>query len=287
MTIGDALKAGVKVLQESGTPEPIASARTLLQRLLNKSWTELFRDANLELPTEQYEQYQQMLERRMKHEPVNYIVGWTHFGGVKLAVTPATLSPRFETEILVNDVLAYLNTDLERFAAVYDIGTGSGAIALAIAQALKTADFEFHVTGTDISEEALAIAKQNSVDNGLEEKVSFIKTSLLPDIVHVSPVIVANLPYIPSERMSQLETQVRGYEPHLALDGGPDGLDLYRQLFEQITTQRITPRAIFCEIDETQGKSITDLIHNHWPEAKVIIKHDFAGHDRFIHVLFS
>ena len=284
MTIGDALKEGVKVLQASGTPEPIASARTLLQGLLDKSWSELFRDVNLDFSPEQHNEYKKMLERRSQHEPVDYIVGWTYFADLKLTVTPAVLCPRYETELLVRDVLAFIASDPAPFAAVYDVGTGSGAIALAIAHTLKATGTSFHVTGTDVSEEALAVARQNAAGNQLDDMVSFIKTSLLPDIVHVSPIIVANLPYIPSDRIAQLAQEVQNYEPHLALDGGPDGLDLYRQLFEQIVTQRITPRAIFCEIDETHGQSLPDLVKTHWPDAKVTIKQDLAGRDRFAHI---
>ncbi len=290
MTIGDALKQGVRQLQQTAVIDPISSARLLLQGVVNKNWTELFRDANHAISNKQFNSYQQLLYRRAKHEPVAYITGETYFCGLKLKVTPDVLIPRPETEELVKFVVDFTQQaahDQQPVSKIIDLGTGSGDIAIALATKLSAGpDTTPQIYAIDVSNAAIEVARANAVANGLQEVITFICADLLPEdsdeLLEDQPVIVANLPYVPHQRIAKLDADVKDFEPSLALDGGVDGLDLYRQLFKKLVDSRKVPRAIFCEIDETQGELMHKLMRSFWPKAKMQVWKDLRGLDRYM-----
>ncbi|MFN8413708.1 MAG: HemK family protein methyltransferase [Anaerolineales bacterium] len=163
-----------------------------------------------------------------------------------------------------------------------DIGTGSGAIAVTLATQVPN----LHILATDISPAALDIAKGNAKKFKVEKQIEFVECDLLPANPR-APIhlLCANLPYIPTETLHGLP--IYGREPTLALDGGPDGLDLYRKLLKQITNRIAEEYLILLEIENTQGQSASNLASQFFPKANVQIHQDLAGHDRLIEIQFS
>jgi len=165
--------------------------------------------------------YRAMVTRRARHEPLQYILGSQEFCGLEFEVTPDVLIPRYDTETLVEEAVARMPAS----RSILDIGVGSGCIAVALAKRLPNA----MVTGTDISEPALAVARRNALRNGVD--VEFLAGSMFEPVGgRRFDLIVSNPPYIPSADIEGLQPEVRDYEPRGALDGGPDGLDAYRML---------------------------------------------------------
>jgi release factor glutamine methyltransferase len=187
--------------------------------------------AHPERPVSRDEQanLQRLIERRLRFEPMQYILGTQEFFGLELRVTPAVLIPRPETETLVEAVLSRLPHDQP--LRLVDIGTGSGAIAIALAHALPQAQ----LTALEISSEALALAAENAATHNLSDRIRFLSSDLLAAVADEPPfdAIVSNPPYIPLSDAPSLHPEVRDHEPSQALFAGPDGLDLYARLVPQ------------------------------------------------------
>ncbi|WP_035347472.1 peptide chain release factor N(5)-glutamine methyltransferase [Edaphobacter aggregans] len=207
-------------------------AELLLLHTLTITKAALLANPTRALTTEQQNLYASTIARRLRHEPIQYITGTQEFFGLSLRVTPAVLIPRPETEHLVEAVLQRLPHD--RPLAIADIGTGSGAIAIALAAHLP----QTHVTALDLSAEALRVAQSNAAEHGLAHRISFLLSDRLtaippPERAQHFDAIVSNPPYVPTADAASLHPQVREHEPALALFAGPDGLDLYRLLIPQ------------------------------------------------------
>jgi release factor glutamine methyltransferase len=223
------LRQGIDLLRSSSR-EAQRDASLLLCHTLGKDRAWLLAHPESGLTDTQSAQYQALLARRLQHEPIQYILGEQEFYGLRLTVTPAVLIPRPETEHLVEAVLERVPHDCA--LRIADVGTGSGAIALALASALPQA----HIDALDISEDALAVAKKNAQTLGLSERVCFFRSDLLDAAPHRHyDAVVSNPPYVASteSELELLEPQVRDWEPHGALFAGPDGLDVYRRLIPQ------------------------------------------------------
>ena len=214
-------------------------------------------------------------------EPLQYVLGDTNFYGLTINCDPRALIPRPETEELVTLALDDIPSEISREPsplpfAVVDVGTGTGCIALAI----KSERPHCSVTGIDVSEEALALARSNAERTGLE--VSFVAGDLLSDPpVTGLDLVVSNLPYIGSDEIPELDANVRDHEPHLALDGGPDGLDLIRLLVPQAAALLRPNGRLLLEIGERQGPAVAALLEQ-TGFVQVEVKKDIAGHDRFV-----
>ena len=210
----------------SASRDPRKDAVLLLSRLLERDHAWLLAHPDSQLMPEQIARYEELLARRARHEPIQYILGEQEFYGLPLRVTPAVLIPRPETEHLIEAVLARLPRD--RPLRIADVGTGSGAIALALVSELPLA----RVDALDVSREALAVAEGNARALGLAERVRFLHSDLLAAVQSESyDCIVSNPPYVSS--LDVLEPQVVLWEPHTALFAGPDGLAVYRALLPQ------------------------------------------------------
>jgi release factor glutamine methyltransferase len=236
-------------------------AELLLLRVLNRDRAWLLTHREAELSPAEWERYAQWLARRARHEPVQYIVGEQEFWGLALKVTPDVLIPRPETEHLVEAALARVAaapTGVEAASGavrIADVGTGSGAIAIALAQALPQAE----VTALDLSPAALRVAKENAARHGLAERVRFLHSDLLQAVAGERfEVIVSNPPYVPAGEV--LEAQVQQYEPHGALFAGPAGLDIYERLIPQAEAL-LTPRGwLLLEIGHGQKAALEDFL---------------------------
>lgn len=221
-----------------------------------------------------------MLDSSADQTPEAYKRGWIDFYGMPFNVTKDVLIPRPETEMIVDEVKNFLNQDNSKTYSIVDVGTGSGAIAIALGKLFP----HLQITAIDISEKALAVAKGNANKHHVEN-IKFQNNDLLKDLQTDSDIIVANLPYIPYSRLAELDSSVIDFEPVLALDGGSDGFDLYRKMFSQITAWDKLPKLLVCEIDDTHGSLALTEAKNYFPNAKVSIKKDFSNLDRLLVVL--
>lgn len=206
--------------------------------------------------------------------PYQYIKGWVEFYKLKFKVTPDVLIPRPETELLVDEILKIKPN------SVLDLGTGSGCIAISVAKNLPGVK----IIASEISHQALEIAKQNAKFH--QVNIEFVLSDLLENISQQIDVIVTNLPYIPSSRIPYLDSSVKDFEPHIALDGGKDGFELYRKLFKQVNQLKLKPKLIIGEIDYTHGELAVNEALKYFPNTQVEVKTDLAKKQRILKILF-
>jgi release factor glutamine methyltransferase len=290
-SIATLLAQGSQYLQEKQIDDTLRCARLLLAYVLEMDSTQILSSQTNTVHDDQEKKFWDLLHRRADHEPIDYILTTRPFRGLELNVNQYTLIPRSETEQLVELVLDYVakNRPVDQIKPlrIADIGTGSGAIAVSLAYHLHKRNYNVHVYATDTSAAALAVAQENAAKYRLEERITFLRTDLLHPVdgknIPACDIVVANLPYVPRERIATLEPEVRDHEPILALDGGEDGLDLYRALLEQLTTIGWAPEAVFFEIDETHGSAISTLLrqYNSDTTTSIQIIPDLNGMDRF------
>ncbi len=290
MIVKKSLEWAVNQLKENNISEPEKSAEFLLRQVLVSSlchsreggnpdvraW--MLTNPDYELTTKQENKFRQYVERRMKHEPIWYITGKIEFYGLDLFVNKSVLISRPETEFLVEEVLS-----VGKDKKILELGTGSGAISLALTSKLKNKMFT-----SDISEDALEIAKKNAKKMGLKNKMEFRRGDLLEPWKDMKfDIIVANLPYIPHEDMSSLALDIHHWEPRLALDGGKEGIEIYEKLLSQVKDYLNESAIMFFEIGIEQGEKIEKLVKKYLPKAKVEIKKDYRDVDRIAIISFK
>jgi release factor glutamine methyltransferase len=263
MNIREALAHGRQQLEAS--PELRADvardAAALLLHALGVSRAELLANPDRALTPAQQSAFEAHIRRRLANEPIQYILGEQEFYGLTLRVTAAVLIPRPETEHLVEAVLAEL--DPSHPLRILDVGTGSGAIAIALATHLPHA----HITAVDISPEAHEVAAANAATHGLSARIRFLQSDLLTALAPTEAfdAIVSNPPYVPTTDRSTLHPQVRDHEPAAALFAGHDGLDLYRRLIPQARAALKPNGLLALEIGHGQRDAIAALL-NGWDE---------------------
>jgi release factor glutamine methyltransferase len=253
MTLTAALAHGAARLSHLLTAR--RDAELLLLCATNKDRAFLLTHPDAELTPEQQSSYEQWLSRRAQHEPIQYITGKQEFYGLSLRITPDVLIPRPETEHLVETLLQRVprNTPLR----IADVGTGSGAIAIALTYNLPSV----FITALDCSSPALAIAQQNAERHNLANRIEFLESNLLAAVASETfDAIVSNPPYVPDSEI--LEPQVRNFEPHTALYAGPSGLDIYQRLIPQ-AWQSLKPQGLLLmEIGHGQRNALAALLAN-------------------------
>ena len=223
-TIGTILKWTGQYFGDKGVDNPRLDAEVLLSHILGKDRLYLYTHFDQPLTPEELAAYRECVKKRVMRMPVAYITGRKEFMGLNFKLTPAVLVPRPDTEILVEAALEGLKH--RESPVVADIGTGSGAIIVAVLHALPLASG----TAVDISPQALAVARQNSQENGVADRLNLLEGDMLEPVKgRLFDAILSNPPYIPAADIAGLEPEVR-QEPRLALDGGTDGLDCYRRI---------------------------------------------------------
>lgn len=263
---------------------PQQEAQLIIAQVLDKprTWIAAHRDTPLTDP--QINSAQKAFFRLKAGEPLPYILGHWEFFGLDFDITKDVLIPRPETELLVEKAVSWLKALPER-KTVADIGTGSGIIATAIAMHAP----QTRILATDISLAALKTAKHNAMKFHVHHRIDFLLCDLLPQ--HVDPLptdshfdlICANLPYIPTRTLHQLP--IYGREPTLALDGGADGLDLYRRLLN-IAPDWLAPGGmILLEIEASQGAQALSLAYDSFDQVTLYLHQDLAGHDRLLEIM--
>ncbi len=245
-TTREALEAATEAMLAAGVEDPRLDAEVLLAEATGRERAALVAAGDAEVPPKAARLLGEMVRRRLRREPVAYIVGRKGFRGIELAVDPRVLVPRPETELLVE-------VALERSpASVLDVGTGSGAVALAVAAELP----DCGVTATDTSPGALAVARANAERLGLAERVRFVAGSL-PEACSFD-LVLANLPYVAEPDWPSLQPEVTEWEPREALLAGPDGLDTYRALLGAPTPG--AGPAIALEVGEGQAAAVVAML---------------------------
>jgi release factor glutamine methyltransferase len=268
------------MLRDLAAQLPGDSARLDAQVLLaqitgrNRAW--LLSHPEIKLTPAQEEALQMDIRQLQDGVPLPYVLGHWEFFGLDFKVTPAVLIPRPETELLIETALGWLKTHPAPRFRFLEVGTGSGIIPITLAVHVPHAE----IVATEISPAALAVARVNAEKHGVAERIEFVEADLLPADLDLSTfhLIAANLPYIPTETVKTLE--IHGKEPTLALDGGPDGLDLIRRLLDHLTAIRATGCLVLLEIENRQGPALRALVQAAFPAADLQIKKDLAGHDR-------
>lgn len=282
VTVQEALRRGAAALRFAGVEEPELEAEVLLRHVLGLSRAQIIARFPQDLTPEQQAAYHELLDRRRAHHPTAYLVGRREFYGLEFMVTPAVLIPRPETELLVEAALAIAG----RMAAggeppvIVDVGTGSGAVAVCLAQRVVPS----RVIATDVSAGALAVAGYNARKHRVAGRIEFRCGDLLDPVPEPPDLVVSNPPYVPTDVWVALPPEIREHEPRLALDGGPDGLDVIRRLLAQAAGRLAPGGALALEIGHDQGPTVADLARAAFPGAAVTVRRDLAGHDRVVTV---
>lgn len=263
--IGEAVAAGRRRLADAGCDSPRLDAEVLLAAALDVDRARLVVDRDVPLPDAAAERFAALVARREAREPVAYILGRRGFRHLTLAVDRRVLIPRPETELLVE-----VGLTLDPGASVVDVGTGSGAVALAV----KDERPDLTVRGTDVSADALTVAGENAARLGLN--VTFAQADLLDD--QDAQAVLANLPYVPEG--AALEPEITRYEPAGAVFAGLDGLDLVRRLVAQVA-DRPRVRLLALEIGPEQAGAVAGLVAAAG-FAEVAVQQDLAGRERVV-----
>lgn len=251
-------------------------AQVLLANLMERERGWLLAHPEAALDGRQASCFRALVERCAAGEPVAYLTGRREFFGLSFDVSPAVLIPRPETEHLVEAALEWAKP--RQPLAIADVGTGSGAIAVSLAVHLPGA----RLVATDTSRPALGVAARNAARHAVDDRIGLVQTDLLRGLRPYFDLIVANPPYIPSGQLADLA--VARYEPHAALDGGPDGLDVVRRLLASVPRLLAVDGLLLVEIGAEQGAAVTALARESWPGADVAVLRDYAGHERLLRV---
>ena len=266
--------------QLTGVEQPGLEAQLILGSVLQLTRAAVLAHPERNLTPGQLEQLAQLINRRASGEPLPYLLGHWEFFGLDLVVTPAVLIPRPETELLVEEALAWLKQHPDRRRAA-DVGVGSGAISAALATHIS----DLRICATDRSRLALRVAQENMRRLSLINRVSLLEMDLLSACHEPFDLVVANLPYIPSKKLADL--QVARFEPADALDGGTDGLRLIERLLADAPRWLAPDGLMLLEIEAGQGESAPTLARKIFSYAEVDLKTDLAGLPRLLRIVNS
>lgn len=272
MRYGEVYEEGRQALASADIAEAKLDARLLLEDVCGTNRNTLLAHPEYEVPEEQYRRYQDVIHRRKKHVPLQYITGVQDFMGLNFKVSEKVLIPRQDTEVLVEEVMKHLHDGM----SVLDMCTGSGCILLSLLHYSN----DCAGTGADISNEALKIAQENA--EALQLKPVLLQSNLFGQIEGSFDVIVSNPPYIESAVMETLMPEVRDNEPWIALDGGADGLYFYNKIIEESKKFLNGGGHLFFEIGCNQAEAVSKkMILEGYQD--VTVKEDFSGLDRVVY----
>lgn len=273
-TIGELIHLSAEYLKEKGCSSPRLDAEVLLGHVLGLDRLSLYLNFDKPLTAQEVDAYRRLIGRRGQRVPVAYLTREREFFSLPLQVTEDVLIPRPETEFVVEKVLELLEPG--RPAEILDLGTGSGAIALALA----CQDPGFRITAVDISQAALQVARANAQRLEVDNQVTFLESDLFQNVTGTYKVICSNPPYIKRSELHKLAPEVTA-EPVIALDGGADGLDFYRRIFDQAASYLEQPGFVVLEIGWDQAQAVRRLGEGAgftWLETV----QDYGGRDRVV-----
>lgn len=252
----DLLKVSEKALLEKNITNPRLNAELLLADTLKTTRINLYLDFERPLDEKEITAFREKLRRRMHHEPLQYITGYTEFYGLNFKVNQSVLIPRPETELLVDKSLELLASGNLLSPYILEIGTGSGCISIAIASKLNC-----RIDAIDGSEKALDVAGENSRANGTDSRINNVKADIFTDFVSFDnyDLVVSNPPYVPVYEFNNLEKEIRDYEPRFALTDEKDGLEFYRRIIE-LAKKTKTGTAILLEVGDGKKEKVEELL---------------------------
>jgi release factor glutamine methyltransferase len=266
--------------QRNNVSEPRTSAEVLLAHVLAEDRLFLYLNYDRPMETNELAAYRACIKRRLGGEPNQYITGIQEFWSLPLRVSPDVLIPRPETEVLVEAVLEFLDKD-DSNVDILDLGTGSGAIAIALARELPAA----RIIATDLSLAALRLAQENAKLHQVDERILFVRGDMFAAIPGASQkfrVVVTNPPYVSHAEILELHREIRDFEPRHALDGGPDGLAAIRHIVAEAPTVLSQAGGLFMEMGAGQAESVSGLVLESHEYRSFHIRKDYSGLDRVL-----
>jgi len=281
MTVLEALNWATDYLKDCGIDNPRLNAELLLAHSMHLSKEVLYIRLHDQMRKEEKETLEDLIRRRGSGEPLQYILGHQEFWSIDLKVDSRVLIPRPETEHLVEESLSILaNISSKKIPSVLELGTGSGAIAISLAKEVKN----IFLVATDLSGDALIVARENATQAGVSDKVGFVKGDLLQPFHQGESfdLILSNPPYIPDSEISGLAGEIKNHEPLIALQGGKDGLEVYRKLISQIPSYLKREGWLLLEIGSAQADSVSEMIGTEGYFQKPECVKDLAGIERVV-----
>lgn len=277
LTVLEAVKLSADYLQKKGIESPRLNAELLLAHLLNCKRLDLYLLFDRPLKENEIILYRELLKKRGSFVPLQYIIGNVEFYGLEFSVDSSVLIPRPETELLVDTIIEEnKNTTLK----ILDIGTGSGIIAIALAKSLEQPE----LFAIDISEAALANAKKNAIKNDVTDRIKFLQLDVRSDLSLLKEsfdIIVSNPPYISKDEFPKLQTELRVFEPAIALTDYADGLSFFKIISEKAIRLLKNNGKLYFEIGKDQSDSVKKILQENG-FANVQIKKDYQEIDRVI-----
>ena len=274
MTRKQSLAQARQLLAAKNIEDASLEAELLLRHILKINRAQLYTDLNYELNPEQEKTYWQLIRRRLNGEPSAYITGNREFYGLDFYVNSSVLIPRPESELLVEKAIKIVQN--EHLAAVADIGTGCGAIAISLALNLPEAT----IYATDISTAALNVARFNSQQHGVLNRIHLLQGDMLDPLPEPVDLVIANMPYVRESNLDR--TSPLSFEPKLALNGGSNGLDQIFKLCYQLSNKPNLRSYLLLEIGQNQEKPVVNLLHNLFPSAQIEITRDLSDIPRVV-----
>jgi release factor glutamine methyltransferase len=285
-TIKEALEQGTHTLAHMATKSARRDAQVLLNHVLGVERSVLYAYPEQKLSVEQERNFSLLVERRAQGEPVAYLVGHKEFYGRDFIVDQRVLIPRPETELLVEAALNHIRHQVAagQMPVVADVGTGSGAIAITLAEEERCLPYLY---ACDISSDALAVAYLNAQCHAVEQRIRLLQGDLLTPLPEAVDVLTANLPYVGTDEISMLALDVYHYEPHLALFSGPQGLDIVRRFCQEAkqSGKLKTGAVILLELGYQQQEPLSQQVQELWPQSTITTIKDYAGWDRVMQVV--
>lgn len=272
MRAAEAVNSVKQKLEKNGIDNPMLDAQLIVGSCTGMSRVQILTYPDKILEENQICKINEMCLKRIKRMPMQYILGVCEFMGLDFNVNEHTLIPRGDTEILVENAIEIIKD--KDYKLALDIGTGSGAIAVSVSKYT-----EAEVFAVDISTEAIEMAKKNAMNNNVS--VKFINSNLFENVEGKFDIILSNPPYIEKEVIKTLESDVKDYEPILALDGGVDGLDFYRRIIKDCHKHINDQGSVIFEIGYNQGEAVSKLLIDKGFQ-NVEVKKDLAGLDRVV-----
>jgi release factor glutamine methyltransferase len=278
LTIHDLVQGARDRFMNAGISASLATldAEVLARRVLGWDRARFLADRNEKATSVFLLQYEPLVARRERREPVSYILGAREFWGLQFEVGPDVLIPRPETEFIVEETLALAGKDSHPL--IVDVGTGSGCIAIALACEIPGA----RIIATDVSKHALEVARRNAAHHGVADRITFVETSFLDGIDETVDIIVSNPPYVPAVSQPALTPEVRDYEPAVAVFGGEDGLDGLRSVLDGAVSRLGPGGWLVMEFGCGQDDCVTDLVRAVDGLDLVKIRHDLQDIPRTV-----
>lgn len=277
ITVLEAINLSADFLQKKGIQSPRINAEILLAFVLKCKRLQLYLSFDRPLKQNELDDYREMIKRRSSFEPLQYITGYVEFYNLEFKVTPAVLIPRPETEILVETIIGNCNDKI----TILDIGSGSGIIGISLAVNLENSN----VYCTDISDEAIILAKENAKQHNVISRTTFLKHNIISqpiDFISVVDVVVSNPPYISKNDFNTLQKEIKNFEPRYALTDESDGYAFFKIIASKAINKLNYDGKLFFEIAEGQSKTVKNiLLENSFSNIKIV--KDYQNIDRVIY----